>query len=178
MTKISICASVSFNEKDLAKKLGAKWDLKNKRWYWEFDFNEFCDNGNDLHTFFFKPYSVGIEKMNGISESIRCQYIDSCFKIAKQRQLEYCKNNQKPIIVAINKPIKKEIVEDPFVIEEIIEVQKPFKTLYESKSICRHCVYDKLDEEIIKEILKNHYFGSGCDGCMNHYKVNSMTEFY
>jgi hypothetical protein len=56
----------------------------------------------------------------------------------------------------------------------ITEIEKPIKTLYESNTICRHCVYNKLDDEIIKEIQKKHFFSSGCGDCMNQYRINSL----
>jgi len=99
MVQIIIYCAVSFNDKALAKKLGAKWDMDKKKWFWEFDFDDFYfgENRDNLHTYFFKPFLVGsIGKFEGCNASMGYNYIDNCFKIARNRQLEYCKNNIKP----------------------------------------------------------------------------------
>jgi hypothetical protein len=56
---IKISCGVKFLNKDLAKKLGAKWDADNKNWYFQYDMDEF-DNNPYLHTYYFKPYSISL----------------------------------------------------------------------------------------------------------------------
>jgi predicted RNA-binding protein with RPS1 domain len=82
--------------------------------------------------------------------------IKNVFKASKTQfnELDQLIDEIKPIkIIKINTPIKK--------------------TLYESSTICRFCVNDKLDEDQINEIRQKHFFSSGCLSCMNEYRSNS-----
>ena len=111
MTQIVIYASVPFNDKDLAKKLGGKWSIENKAWYWQYKYDEYLDNGLDLHTYFFKPFLIMMSKIPGINASQHKKNINDSFKIAKERHLSYSKDNVKPQV--IKKSYVKTFI-DPF----------------------------------------------------------------
>ena len=77
--KFRIYVGVNFNEKDEAKKKGAQWSPKEKKWYFEYSLKEFLDN-DDLHTFEYKPYFLDIE-----DNKLRTDY----FKVLNERRLKY-----------------------------------------------------------------------------------------
>jgi hypothetical protein len=88
--KVKIYVGVKYCDKDLVKQKGAKWDMQEKKWYFIFPLNEFINN-KTLHTYQFKPFNIGISisyaKENG--EVARVQLIDTCYRIAKNRNTEY-----------------------------------------------------------------------------------------
>ena len=48
------------------------------------------------------------------------------------------------------------------------------KIIYNSLTICSFCAYEKLDEDIIKEILIYYRFSKNpCNDCKNKYKINN-----
>jgi len=57
MESIQIYCGVKFIDKDTAKSHGAKWDMKQKNWYFEFNLNEFI-NDETKHTRQFKPFKI------------------------------------------------------------------------------------------------------------------------
>ena len=64
--------------------------MQEKKWYFIFPLNEFIIN-KTLHTYQFKPFNIGISisyaKENG--EVARVRLIDTCYRIAKNRNTEY-----------------------------------------------------------------------------------------
>ena len=74
-----IYIGVNFSEKDEAKKNGAKWNSKSKKWYFEYSLTEFLNN-DDLHSFGYKPYFLDIE-----DNKLRTDY----FKVLNERRLKY-----------------------------------------------------------------------------------------
>ena len=47
------------------------------------------------------------------------------------------------------------------------------KIIYNSLTICSFCAYEKLNEDIIKEILIYYRFNNNpCNDCKNKYKIN------
>ena len=81
--EIRIFVGVKYEQKDEAKKCGAKWDSTKKKWYFEYKFGEF-EGSNDAHTFNYKPYDFKIAGCD-CEDNERIRY----FQILKNRNLEY-----------------------------------------------------------------------------------------
>ncbi len=57
MEIIQIYCGVKYADKDTAKSHGARWNNKDKKWYFEFNLNEFLQD-ETKHTRQFKPYRI------------------------------------------------------------------------------------------------------------------------
>ena len=57
MESIQIYCGVKFIDKDTAKSHGAKWNMKEKKWYFEFILKEFIYD-ETKHTRQFKPFQL------------------------------------------------------------------------------------------------------------------------
>ena len=79
---MKIYCGVKYDDKEKAKKLGAKWDVARKGWYFQFNINEFL-NHEELNTFQFKPFSVCTKDHDN----------DLIFEIAKNRNIKYKNDN-------------------------------------------------------------------------------------
>ena len=77
---MKIYIGVKYDDKEKVKKLGAKWDVSRKGWYFQFNINEFLNN-EELNTFQFKPFLVTSDHDN-----------DLIFEIAKNRNIKYIKH--------------------------------------------------------------------------------------
>ena len=84
---IKIYCGVKYEDKDRAKKLGAKWDTVRKGWYFQFNINEFLKN-EELNTFQFKPFSLSSK------QSINHKTYDLIYDTAKNRNIKYINDNQ------------------------------------------------------------------------------------
>ena len=102
---VTIFIGCSYKDKDLAKSFGAKFDKNRKKWYFTYEFDEFCKDVNK-HSYFFTPLDIGISKCSGISESDRCKHMSSFYRTARARSDNYKLNNVKPLPVAN--------IDDPF----------------------------------------------------------------
>ena len=105
LNTLQIFVGVKYDNKEDAKKLGAKWDANLKKWYFTFDLVEFTKN-ESLHTFNFKPFKMEFIKceMSKITSEPAYRFKDTLFTTATNRHLQYCKDTKE----------KNENVEDPF----------------------------------------------------------------
>jgi hypothetical protein len=153
--KVEIFVGVKYAEKDLAKQKGAKWDMKDKKWFFSFPLNEFIDNEN-LHTHQFKPFSVSIPysyaKENG--EVARIQMINNCYQIGKNRNIKYLeelKNQKEEKIEEDIKPKVKEIW--------------PYA--------CTFCKESKLSIKQINALEEDYTFNTDpCTECKTNYNLS------
>jgi hypothetical protein len=89
---IKIFCGVKYEDKEVAKEIGALWEIDSKGWYFEYDFEKFTLD-SDCHTFYFKPYKIIIDKSDEVSEALRNKYLFMSYKVANKRHDKYIKNN-------------------------------------------------------------------------------------
>jgi hypothetical protein len=87
---ITIFVGVKYENKDLAKEQGAKWDKDSKKWYFKYPLQEFLDD-DTKHTYQFKPFSIGvsISYATKYGEVERMKEIQRCYYIASKRNAKY-----------------------------------------------------------------------------------------
>jgi hypothetical protein len=105
LNTLQIFVGVKYDNKDEAKKLGAKWDANLKKWYFTFDLVEFTKN-ETFHTFNFKPFKMEFIKceMSKITNEPAYRFKDTLFTTATNRHLQYCKDIKENAVIE----------EDPF----------------------------------------------------------------
>jgi hypothetical protein len=108
---IKIFVGVKYEDKELAKSVGAKFDPNSKSWYFQYEFEEFATNA-DKHTFWFKPHKVVLNFDSHVSKKDSVNYFSMAVKAMDKRHNKYVLNNPKPITQKL-KPIV--FIDDPFV---------------------------------------------------------------
>ena len=87
---IKILVGVKYENKDLAKEQGAKWDKENKLWYFKYLLDEFLED-DTKHTYQFKPYKIILSESFFVKykDIATNQMITKYFDIAKERNTKY-----------------------------------------------------------------------------------------
>eukprot|EP01038_Epipyxis_sp_PR26KG_P007603 gene7603-10353_t len=107
-----IKSGVKYEDKELAKSVGAKFDPISKAWYFQYEFEEFATNA-DKHTYWFKPHEVVLNFDSHVSKKDSVNYFSMAVKAMDKRHNKYVLNNPKPITQKLKKPIV--FIDDPFV---------------------------------------------------------------
>ena len=107
MEIIQIYCGVKYVDKDTAKRYGARWNMKEKKWYFEFKLNEFL-NDETKHTGQFKPYKINYIQCDDYfknSPIAKHKLHELIFQTAQNRNKQFIENHssiditEKPTIV-------------------------------------------------------------------------------
>ena len=150
--KFYVGVKKGMNEK--AKERGAKFDPNEKKWYFQYQLNEFNknDNSETYHTYEFTPFKMDVHFPEDMHKSTvdlkRGEYWDR----AKIRHLIYMDN------------VKR------------LESQKPEPEIIKEKygpSMCEYCIGQKLSECEVNEFHKYYEFSvEACAGCIQKFKLS------
>jgi len=90
---IHLYCGVKYEQKDEAKKLGAKWDANRKAWYFKYDLLKFKEDTFMMHTFTFKPFHIDYIKceISKITDMPAHKFLDYIFNLAVDKHKQYCK---------------------------------------------------------------------------------------
>jgi len=115
--QIQIFCGVKFSDKDQAKALGAKFDMENKSWYFQYEIDDFYSNKNN-HTYQFKPHDVMLHCAvrlddNRNHDSKKFKDMDCSYSECKRRYDLFMKT-YKPIEPIKTIKQKVNVNDDPF----------------------------------------------------------------
>ena len=89
---VIVFCGVRYENKEDAKKLGAKWNSEKKSWYFQFNINEVQNNEN-IHTYSFKPFSLLF--MNCDKSCYTSKTYSLLFNLLNERNQKYILDNPK-----------------------------------------------------------------------------------
>ena len=87
---VKVFCGVRYQNKDEAKKLGAKWDSEKKAWFFEINISEIEENKN-IHTYSFKPFSL--QFINCEKTFLTNKYYTLLFNLLNERNNKYILDN-------------------------------------------------------------------------------------
>jgi hypothetical protein len=88
---VKVFCGVKYENKNIAKEKGAKWDTEKKSWYFQYPLDEFEENENK-HTYQFKPYAVlfvNCPEYDSKDTKAQNEFSNTFFEIANNRTLKY-----------------------------------------------------------------------------------------